>query len=116
MARISSLQAAELTELPCPYCGRQVPAGLDWLTASQSRWGRCGVKLTHDGEVVGILAMTPTERVGHAMVKMIWVRPEVAGRGYGRQLVQGAAAEMLRLKLEVLWAAGGRGASHCATP
>lgn len=116
MARISPLLAAELTELPCPYCGRQVPAGLDWVTASQARWGRCGVKLTSDGEVVGILAMAPTERAGQAMVKMIWVRPEVAGRGYGRQLVQGAAAEMLRLKLDVLWAAGGRGAAQCATP
>jgi GNAT superfamily N-acetyltransferase len=116
MARISPLLASELTELSCPYCGRQVPGGLDWVNAAQSRWGRCGVKLAQDGQVVAILAMAPTDRIGHAMVKMMWVRPEVAGRGYGRQLVQGAAAEMVRLKLETLWASGSRSGNHCAAP
>ncbi|MBA3022055.1 GNAT family N-acetyltransferase [Propionicimonas sp.] len=116
MARISPLVAAELIELPCPYCGRQLPAGTDWLVAAQSQWGRCGVKLSQDGQVVGILALAPGEERGQGLVKAIWVRPEVSGRGYGRQLVQGAAADMVRLKLDVLLAAGGRTHLACATP
>jgi GNAT superfamily N-acetyltransferase len=116
MARISPLLAAELTELPCPYCGRKVPAGLEWVTAAQTRWGRCGVKLTHDGEVVGVLAMTPSEQRGQALVKVLWVRPELAGHGYGRQLVQAVAAEMVRLRLDALLAVGGRGRYSCASP
>jgi GNAT superfamily N-acetyltransferase len=116
MARISSLVSAELTELSCPYCGRQLPAGTDWLVAAQSRWGRCGVKLVQDDEVVAILALAPGQRSGEAVVKMLWVRPEASGRGNGRQLVQAASAEMLRLKLDVILAAGGRTHLTCATP
>ncbi len=114
MARISPLLASELAELPCPYCGRQVAAGTEWLDAAQTRWGRCGVKLTHAGEVLGVFAFTPTEHRRHAMVKVAWVRPEVVGRGYGRQLIQGASAEMLRLRFDVLLASGGRAHTSCA--
>jgi GNAT superfamily N-acetyltransferase len=116
MARISLLQATELAELACPYCGRTVSGQLEWAEAAHRRWGRCGVKLVHDGEVVGVLALGPAERRGEATVKVLWVRPEVAGRGYGRQLVQAATAEMVRLKLDALVAVGGLGRYRCACP
>lgn len=116
MARLSPLSLAEAVELRCPYCGRQQPPGTDWLAEAQRRWGRCGVKLVVDGQVAGVLMLAPAERPGQAMIKSLWVRPELAGRGYGRQLVQSAAAEMVRLKLDVILAAGGRAQSSCATP
>jgi GNAT superfamily N-acetyltransferase len=116
MARISPLVSAELVDLPCPYCGRQLPSGTEWLEVAETKWGSCGVKLTQDDDVLAVLALAPAAQAGGSMVKMIWVRREFAGRGYGRQLVQAAAAEMMRNKVEVILASGGRGRHVCATP
>ncbi|PKQ31918.1 MAG: hypothetical protein CVT62_05890 [Actinobacteria bacterium HGW-Actinobacteria-2] len=116
MARISPLLAAELTELPCPYCGRRLPVGTEWLGAAEAQWGSCGVKLTQDDDVVAVLALAPAARADEAMVKMIWVRPEFVRHGYGRQLVQAASAESLRHKLTAIRASGGQGRLVCAMP
>lgn len=116
MPKTSPLTATELTALSCPYCGRQLRDGTEWISAAQQRWGRCGVKLTQDRETIAILAMAPCEQDDEAMLKAMWVRPEWAGHGYGRDLVQSAAAELLRRRLNVLLAAGGRANLSCATP
>ncbi|MEE9964799.1 MAG: GNAT family N-acetyltransferase [Propionicimonas sp.] len=116
MAKVAELTAAELVELSCPYCGRHLPAGTDWLDRAQSQWGRCGVRAVRGDHIEAVLAMTPGRKSGEALVKMLWVGPEAAGRGLGRQLVQAAAAEALRLGLSTVVAVGGHGSLTCATP
>lgn len=116
MPKTSPLTVAELVGLPCPYCGRRVPKDTAWLAAAQARWGSCGVKLSHEGTAIAVLAFAPCDKADEAMLKVVWVRPESAGRGYGRQLVQAAAAEMVRRKLAVLLAAGARTNLNCAAP
>ncbi len=117
MARLSPLVPSDVVELRCPYCGRQVPASTDWVNDAQRQWGRCGVKLATGGRTVAVLMLAPTQRTGQAMVKGLWVQPDLVGHGYGRQLVQAAAAEMLRLRLDVILAAAADGRhSSCATP
>jgi GNAT superfamily N-acetyltransferase len=115
MPKTSPLSASELSSLACPYCGRQLPAGTEWLGAAEAQWGSCGVKLTQDDGIAAVLAFAPTARADEAMVKMIWVRPELAGRGYGRHLVQAAAADMVRHKMTALRASGARGRHVCAS-
>jgi GNAT superfamily N-acetyltransferase len=116
MPKTSPLSVKELTSLACPYCGRQLPLGTEWLGAAEALWGNCGVKLTQEDDVLAVLALAPAGRADEAMVKMMWVRPELARRGYGRQLVQAASAEMVRHKMIAIRASGARGRHVCATP
>ena len=116
MPRLSPLTVPEVQALPCPYCGRQLPQGTDWLVRAEQRWQRCGVKLMSGETVVAVLAMAPGHPDGVAQIKMLWVRAEDAHAGLGRQLVQAAAAEAVRLGLSQIVAVGGRGHLNCATP
>lgn len=116
MPRLSPLTVPEVLALPCPYCGRQLPEGTAWLTQAGEQWRHCGVKLVTDDTVVGVLAMAPSPTDGVAQVKMAWVRAESAHVGLGRQLMQAAAAEALRLGLSQIVAVGGRAHLSCATP
>lgn len=116
MPRLSPLTVAEVQQWPCPYCGRRLPKGTAWLTRAEEQWQRCGVKAMNGETVVAVLAMAPGHPSGVAQIKMVWVRPEDARAGLGRQLVQAAAAEALRLNLSQIVAVGGRGQLSCATP
>lgn len=116
MPRLSPLTVAEVQALPCPYCGRRLPPGTAWLTRAEEQWQRCGVKMMHGETVVAVLAMAPGHPEGVAQIKMLWVRAEDVHAGLGRQLVQAAAAEAVRLKLAQIVAVGGRGHPDCATP
>ena len=116
MAKTSTLTASELAALACPYCGRQVAATTDWAQAGVAAWGCCAIRVARGEEVAGVLALAPGERPDQARVKMLWVRPESSGYGLGRQLVQAAAAELLRHRVKVLLASGGRAGLTCTAP
>lgn len=116
MAKTSTLTASELSALACPYCGRQVSAATDWVQAAVSAWGCCAIRVTRGDETAGVLALAPGDRPDEARMKMLWVRPESSGYGLGRQLVQAAAAELLRHRTKVLIASGSRSSLTCTAP
>ncbi len=116
MSRLSMVTLAELPALACPYCGRVVPADTPWAVAAAARWGWCGVKLTVDEQVAGLLLLAPGEEPGQAMLMCIWVRPESVRSGYGKQLVQAASAGLLSRKVRVIIAQGSRRSVRCQTP
>jgi hypothetical protein len=116
MARLSMVTLAELPGLACPYCGRVVGQDTAWAVAAVARWGWCGVKLTTDEQVAGLLLLAPLEETGHAMLMSVWVRPDVVRSGYARQLVQAASAGLLSRKVRVIVARGSRHTVSCAAP
>lgn len=116
MSRLSMVTLAELPGLACPYCGRVVAADTLWAVAAATRWGWCGVKLTVDGEVAGLLLLSPLEEPGQAMLMNIWVRPESVRSGYGKQLLQAASAGLLSRKVRVIIAQGSRRSVRCEAP
>ena len=116
MSRLSMVTPAELPGLACPYCGRVVAPDTPWAVAAAARWGWCGVKLTVDEQVAGLLLLAPLEETGHAMLMCIWVRPESVNSGYGRQLMQAASASLLSRKVRVIVARGSRRTVRCETP
>ena len=116
MARLSVVTLAELPGLACPHCGRVVAPDTPWAVAAAARWGWCGVKLTTNDQVAGLLLLSPVEEAGQAMLMCIWVRPEVMRAGYGKQLVQAASASLLGRKVRVIVARGSRLNASCATP
>ena len=116
MARLSMVTLAELPGLACPYCGRMVPADTPWAVAASTRWGWCGVKLTVEDQVAGLLLLGPLEESGHAMLMCCWVRPESVRSGYGKQLIQAASAGLLSRKVRVIVADAGWREVRCTTP
>lgn len=116
MARLSMVTLAELPSLPCPYCGQTVTPDTPWAVAAATRWGWCGVKLTVDDEVAGVLLIGPLEDTGEAMLMGVWVRPDSVRSGYGRQLSQAAAAGLVNRKVRVILARGSRRNERCSVP
>lgn len=116
MARLSMVTPPELSALACPYCGRTVTPDTPWVAAAVARWGWCGVKLSTDEQVSGLLLLGPAEETGHAMVMCAWVRPASVRSGYGRQLVQAASAALLSRQVRVIVARGSRGNLRCSAP
>lgn len=117
MSRLSMVRLAELPGLPCPYCGRSVGTDVAWAASAATLWGWCGVKLTATaGRVDGLLLLGPDEDSGRAVVKVMWVRPGCTGAGYGRQLVQAAAAGLVSRRVRELVATGSRQQVRCEAP
>lgn len=107
---------AELPGLPCPYCGQTIAVDTGWAASAATVWGWCGVKLTLEGQVAGLLLLAPDDEPGRAVLARVWVRPEVAGAGYGRQLLQGAAAGLVKQKAHEIIARGSREHVRCEVP
>lgn len=116
MARVSTVTLVDLPALRCPYCGQTAPADAGWAVSAVTVWGWCGVKLNLDDQVAATLLLAPLEEPGRALLTSLWVRPEYAGAGYGRQLVQAAAAGLVERKDRTLLANGSRHTVHCAAP
>lgn len=116
MRRLSTVTLAELPGLPCPYCGRVTAKDTPWAVSAATVWGMCGVKLTTDDQVAGVLLLAPMEEQGHAMLTCAWVRPGLTGAGLGRQLVQAAAAELVSRKVRVVLSRGSRRHLRCVAP
>ena len=115
MAKTSTLTASELSSLACPYCGRAVAATTEWAQTAAATWGFTGIAVKRADEVAGVLALAPGERPDEARIKMLWIRPESSGYGLGRQLVQAAAAELLRRRVRAVLASGTRSNPTCAS-
>lgn len=116
MARLSMVTLAELPGLPCPYCGRTVGPDTPWAVAAAARWGWCGVKLSVADQVAGVLLLGPLEEPGQAMLMSVWVRPDSVRSGYGKQLVQAAAAGLVGRNGRVIVARGSRRTVRCSAP
>lgn len=117
MSRLSVVTLAELPGLACPYCGRSVAPEDSWAASAATLWGWCGWKLSNgDGRADGLLLLGPDEERGHAKVNRLWVRPGLTGAGYGRQLVQAAAAGLAQQKVREVVAIGSRQHLRCEAP
>jgi GNAT superfamily N-acetyltransferase len=116
MSRLSMVTLAELPALPCPYCGRAIAVDTGWAASAATVWGWCGVKLTLDARVAGLLLVGPGDEPGRAVLSRVWVRPELTGRGYGRQLVQAVAAGLVTQKAHEIVARGSREHLRCEAP
>jgi len=107
---------AELPGLACPYCGRTVTPDTPWAVSAATLWGWCGVKLSVADQVAGVLLLGPVDGPSQAMLTCLWVRPDLVGSGYGRQLVQGAAAGLVNHKARVIVARASRTHVRCEAP
>ena len=91
---------------------RPGPAGLDRAAAVEAvaRWGFCGVLMGAADRPVGVLGLGPLAepdgKISAALLTGIWVAPADRGHGLGRQLVQAAAAELIRRDVFVVEAVG----------
>ncbi len=120
MPRLSLVTLAELPGLACPYCGRTETAETPEAVSAATLWGTCGVKLMDPGPAaagpVGLLLFAPTEDRSGALLTCAWVEPGSVRSGYGRQLVQAAAAELVHRRVPSIIAVGGRRSLRCSAP
>ncbi|MDO5498664.1 MAG: GNAT family N-acetyltransferase [Propionibacteriaceae bacterium] len=139
--RIRRLGVPDLHRLPptCPTCpiGPERQPGLDpsangaatWARAAEADWGFCGLSLTQAERIVAYLLVSSPLHVPRAgpqsgfglnpdaaVVMSIRVLPEYAGSGFGRQLVQAAAARMTRTQFRALEVRGSHTSGACAIP
>ena len=117
MSRLSIVTLAQLPGLACPYCGRSTAPDVPWAVSAATVWGWCGWKISNgDGRADGLLLLGPTDEPGQAQVNVLWVRPGLTGAGYGRQLVQAAAAGLVQQKAREVVAVGSRQHLRCEAP
>lgn len=117
MSRLSIVTLAELPGLSCPYCGRAIASDEPWAVSAATLWGWCGWKLSNgDGRADGLLVLGPTDEPGQARVNGLWVRPGLTRSGYGRQLIQAAAAGLVQQKAREVVAVGSRQHLRCEAP
>lgn len=139
--RLRPLFADQLHHLPatCPRCplGASVVAGVDaddelsgWARAAQQEWGLCGIAGHQNGTLAGYLLFCPPLHVPRgapqgggprspdaAVVLAIRVLDGCTDEGLGRQLVQAAAARMVRVPgVHALQVRGSRTAGSCVLP
>lgn len=116
MARTSNLLGPQLSGLPCPWCGHALEPEQPWVRTAQERWGWVGTSLVEEQLRVGLLAVGPSEEPAAAQVMGLWVAPRLLGYGYGRRLVQSAAAGLVAREVTVLLAKGATGTVTCTAP
>jgi ribosomal protein S18 acetylase RimI-like enzyme len=137
--RLTSLTIGNLSALPmtCPSCllGPGIKPGLDedakpttWARSAQNDWGFCGVGAYAHGAVVGYLLISSPLHVPRtgpqsgglnpdaAVMMSLRVVEPYAGCGLGRQLVQSAAARLIRTQFEALEVRGSLHQRCCALP
>ncbi|OYO12148.1 hypothetical protein CGZ98_08150 [Enemella evansiae] len=139
--RLRPLVAERLAELPltCSECplGATVRAGVEadhgppgWARAAQQEWGLCGITGHEDGRLAGHLLFCPPLHVPRngpqgggprspdaAVVLSIRIDPGGTAEGLGRQLVQAAAARMVRVPgIHALEVRGSRHGGSCVLP
>lgn len=114
MSRLTTLKATELSQLTCPYCGRQVGAETAWAEEATRTWGWCGFRVG-GGEPEAVLLLRP-DAPGEALIHSLWARPGSTGMGYGRGLVQAAAAGLVTRKVRLLRSGGSQLLPSCVAP
>lgn len=138
--RLRPLLADQLGELPptCTVCplgsglwpGAEPDGPAGWARAAQQDWGLCGVASYEDRELTGYLLFCPPLHVPRsgpqgggprspdaAVVLSIRVVEGCTAEGIGRQLVQAAAARMVRVPgVHALEVRGRRDGASCVLP
>lgn len=100
-----------------------------WLSTTLLEWGSCGQVMYVDGALVGYityappaylpgLAAFPTSPVAPDAVALatVYVHSDYQGRGYGRTLVQSAAADLTRRGVRAMEAVATESAAGCLIP
>lgn len=119
---------ADLVAPPEQRDGRRIKR--TWAEAVTRRWGFCGVAAVQDGDLLGFLTMAPASLVPRlaafattpvspdaAVLLTVQVAEEHRGHGLGRQLVQSAAALLVRRDIRALEAIGShRLGTSCVLP
>lgn len=102
-----------------------------WVSSTLLEWGSCGRLLHVDGEAAGYVLYAPPAYVPRAsafptspvsadavLLMSVHVIPEHAGHGYGRQLIQSVAKDMVQRNVRAIEAFGdhGIGGADCLLP
>lgn len=85
------------------------PAARAAAVEAVARWGFCGVVMGGADQPTGVLMLVPlAEGKGApgALLTGVWVAPADRGHGLGRQLIQAAAAELIRREVPTVEAVG----------
>lgn len=107
MRSLMALDSVDLRAQACPWCGR-VPQRATF-----------GWKAVRDGEVVGLLALTPASELGgpyppgSVVVVQAWVRRQDVRELIGSQLVHRAAAAGTTRRVRSIVAPGTNGVPDC---
>ncbi len=108
MRNLVPLEARELRELVCPWCGRTPERGTS------------GFKVVRDGRTLGAIVLAAAEQErdlcppGAFVVDRLWVSPGDVREHVGSQLVQRACAQLTSQRARCLIALGTRGRPDCA--
>lgn len=106
MRSVQPADPADLRGLRCPVCG------------SRAASATLGFKAVRDREVIGFIAVAPSDVLGMLprgamVVEQLWVRPDDVGELVGTQLVQRAAGVLVARRVVCLVARGTRGRADC---
>lgn len=123
--RLRVLRADDLATLAdCPTCPLPVP-GDPVVRAATEAWGWCGLVVVADEGPLAHLLLTPEQgEDGRVVARVVALHPSdgtLDGDGWTssatvRQLVEGAAARLLRRRVVALEATAHRWSSSCTTP
>ena len=106
MRSVQPADFVDLRALACPRCG------------ATPRDATLGFKVVRDREVLGFLALAPSDAVGvlprgSMLVEQLWVRQDDVGELIGTQLLQRAAGALHARGVRCLVARGTLGVSDC---
>jgi GNAT superfamily N-acetyltransferase len=104
-------------------------AKAQWLSSTLLDWGSCGHLIYSDEQLAGYVTYAPpaylpglaafaTAPIAADAVALatIHVRPEFRGRGYGRVLIQSAAADVARRGIRAIEVVASETQSQCLAP
>lgn len=117
MRSFTPVTAGDLASLACPYCGTTPSADEEWVARSVQAWGLCGWRLPGTAGTDALILITPSSNEPTAaLITRLWVAPAAAGRGVGKRLIQGTAANLAHSSVTAILSRGTRSHLTCASP
>lgn len=114
MSRLTTVTAADVAAVRCPYCQRCPGNEPGWADAAMAAWGWCG--FAFGGPEPEALLLLQPEPDGSALINTIWARPAASGAGHGKALIQAAAAGLVTQRVRLVHSRGSRQRPTCTAP